>query len=214
MISPPRADNPNMKLYLTALAVFLPCFLFAQVRQISAEVPSASEVSSASEMPSASPDVSDRPAVPVSYRGITLGMELDAVKEALLADSVFGYRGERDVSLLPGENRTLIETSGSLFIRRAWFQFFGGKLYIMTFQLDTEHVDYYSLYTSLTVKYGEPSILDPSKSLWTDDICTLTLERPLTVKYVDKAVFESLVSASGTKKAEYDVSRENFINDF
>jgi len=187
-----------MKLPLAALAVLLPCFLFAQVRPISAEIPAAAGPA----------------AVPVSWRGISLGMDLEAVKEALLADPVFGYRGERDVSLLPGENRTLIETSGSIFIRRAWFQFYDGKLYIMTMQLDAEQVDYYSLYNSLAGKYGEPSILDPSKALWTDDSCTLSLERPLTVKYVDKKVFESLLSASGAKKADYDISRENFINEF
>ena len=43
--------------------------------------------------------------LPNGYAGIKLGMSMDAVKEALQKDGQFGYRGERDVSLLPGENR-------------------------------------------------------------------------------------------------------------
>ena len=37
-------------------------------------------------------------------------MSLDATKSALKSNSDFGYNGDRDVSLLPGENRVLIET--------------------------------------------------------------------------------------------------------
>ena len=49
--------------------------------------------------------------LPQGYRSIKLGMSVEETKKALKADSLFGYRGERDVSLLPGENRMLIETS-------------------------------------------------------------------------------------------------------
>ena len=101
--------------------------------------------------------------------------------EFALADPLYGYRGERDVSLLPGENRSLIETSGPSFIRRAWFQFYDDKLYIMTFTLDPEKIDYYSVYSKLVAKYGEPASLDPRKAVWGDDKTTLSLERPLTV---------------------------------
>jgi hypothetical protein len=152
--------------------------------------------------------------LPDSYRSITLGMNLDAVKEALFADMLFGYRGERDVSLLPTLNRTLIETSGSSFISRSWFQFNEEKLYIMTFNLDTSKVDYFSVYSQLVEKYGEPKTLDPRKALWQDERIILTLERPLTVKYVDAAVFASLLDQSGADMAVIDLLREDFVNEF
>lgn len=152
--------------------------------------------------------------VPNAYRSISLGMKLDAVKEQLLADSLFGYRGERDVSLLPTMNRSLIETEGNSFIRRAWFQFYEENLYVMIFNLDSEKVDYYSIYSSLVSKYGEPGSLDPHKSEWTDGKVTLTLERPLTVKYVDAEVFAKLLDSSGAEKAMSDIMRETFINEF
>ena len=70
-------------------------------------------------------------ALPAEYRSIRLGMGIDAVKEALKQDAVFGYRGERDVSLLPTENRSLIESAGSYFISRSWFQFYKDNLSLL-----------------------------------------------------------------------------------
>jgi len=154
------------------------------------------------------------PSVPESYRSISLGMDMDAVKEALLADSLFGYRGERDVSLLPTMNRSLIETVGQSFVKRSWFQFYEEKLYIMTFNLDSEKVDHYSVYSALVGKYGEPVSLDPRKAVWSDDRVTMSLERPLTVKYVDTEVFKSLLDESGADRAATDIQRESFISDF
>ncbi len=162
----------------------------------------------------AKPGATEAPAVPESYRSITLGMDMDAVKEALLADSLFGYRGERDVSLLPTKNRSLIETVGLSFIKRSWFQFYEEKLYIMTFNLDSDLVDYYSIYSALVEKYGEPVSIDPRKAVWSDDRVTLSLERPLTVKYVDSEVFKSLLDESGAGRAAADIGRENFISEF
>jgi len=156
----------------------------------------------------------EAPAVPNTYRSISLGMDMETVKKQLLSDGIFGYRGERDVSLLPFKNRSLIETSGTSFIRRSWFQFYKDSLYIMIFNIDPERMDYYSLYSTLVGKYGEPKTLDPQKALWSDERVTLTLERPLTVKYVDAAVFQSLLDADTTGKAASDVLREEFIGDF
>lgn len=149
-----------------------------------------------------------------TYRSVTLGMGMDEVKAALLADPIFGYRGDRDVSLLPTMNRTLIETSGYSFIKRSWFQFRDDSLYIMTFSLDPSLVDYYSIYKSLVSKYGEPSALDPHKAAWSDSAVTLTLERPLTVKYVDTAAFADIIDSSGAAKAASDILREDFVNGF
>jgi hypothetical protein len=156
----------------------------------------------------------DASALSGTFRNIALGSGMASVKELLLADSVFGYRGERDVSLLPGENRTLIETSGLAYIKRAWFQFLEDKLYIMTFSLDPDKVDYYSIYTHLVEKYGEPVSLDPRKAVWEGEGVTLSLERPLTVKYVDSETFASLLEKDTTGKAASEISREGFINEF
>lgn len=152
--------------------------------------------------------------LPDTYRSISLGMDVDSVKEQLKKDSLFGYRGERDVSLLHTENRVLIETAGSSFIARSWFQFHEDRLYVMIFRLDPERIDYFSVYSALVEKYGEPESLDPRKALWSDERVTLTLERPLTVKYVDKTVFAELVESDTTGRAMSDVLREEFLREF
>jgi len=152
--------------------------------------------------------------LPTSYRGLHLGMGLEEAQDALLADGLFGYRGERDLSLLPGDSRTLIETAGPSFIRRSWFQFHEGTLWSMIFTLDPGRIDYYSIYTTLVAKYGEPHSLNPSRARWADDRVILTLERPLTIKYLDAVVFETLLAESFAGRAASDILREEFLEDF
>lgn len=152
--------------------------------------------------------------LPAGYREINLGMNMDAVKESLLKDSIFGYRGERDISLLPGKNRSLIETRGSSNIKRAWFQFYEDNLYIIIIQMDTDKIDYYSMYSALTSKYGEPLSIDPKRAIWKNETVSMILERPLAIKYIDLKVFNELLEKSQTDKAYSDILREEFINDF
>jgi len=189
--------------------ICLLCLVF-----FSAALGAQTSTAAASASTTADKSATSAAAVPTSYRKVTLGSSMDGVKQALLADPLFGYRGERDVSLLSGENRTLIETFGTAFITRAWFQFSDDKLYIMTFNLDAEKVDYYSIYSHLVEKYGEPVTMDPRKSIWDDGKVTMSLERPLTLKYVDDEIFKKLLEKDTTVKATSDITRESFINDF
>ena len=153
-------------------------------------------------------------ALPAEYRSIRLGMGIDAVKEALKQDAVFGYRGERDVSLLPTENRSLIESAGSYFISRSWFQFYKDNLYTMIFKLNTDTVDYYSVYSKFCKKYGEPASINPQRAVWENEHTRVVIERPLIVKYIDLTVFNELISQSTTEKAASETNRQNFIDGF
>ena len=153
-------------------------------------------------------------ALPAEYRSIRLGMGIDAVKAALKQDAVFGYRGERDVSLLPTENRSLIESAGSYFISRSWFQFYKDNLYTMIFKLNTDTVDYYSVYSKFCEKYGEPASINPQRAVWEDEHTRVVIERPLIVKYIDLTVFNELISQSTTEKAASETNRQNFIDGF
>jgi hypothetical protein len=153
--------------------------------------------------------------LPDGFEGITLGMTVDEVKSALLKNLEFGYRGDRDVSLLPGENRVLIETdasrTGYSYLSRCWFQFYQDKLYIITINLNQEKMDHYSIFSTLCKKYGNPNSLDPEKSLWQNDTVIMTLERPLTLKYTDKAVFDKLQNESLVNKSAQEMSRDEFL---
>ncbi|MDR0323831.1 MAG: hypothetical protein LBI12_05220 [Treponema sp.] len=152
--------------------------------------------------------------LPRQFRKFSLGMDLDDLKTNLLGDSYFNFRGDRDVSFIPVREQSLVETTGSSFIRRAFFQLRDGQVFIMSFSLNTQMVDHYSIFTQFTEKYGEPSWLDPGIAVWETDETRIAIERPLTVKYIDKVVFEDIVNESGLVESGYVRLRQDFINEF
>jgi hypothetical protein len=151
---------------------------------------------------------------PQGFRGIELGMGLEQVKQLLAADPLFDYRGDPDISFLPLPPQTLIETSGSSFIKRAYFQFDREKLFIMILSMDPDRLDYYTLYSTLSGKYGEPTSLDPTEAVWDFEQLRLSLERPLNVKYIDSAVFEALKEEGRVQEDLWEISKDNFLEQF
>jgi hypothetical protein len=159
--------------------------------------------------------VIDTPAqLPRSFRGLSLGMSLDELKTALKVDPAFVFRGDRDVSFLPNSNQNLVDSAGSDFIKRAFFQIKDDAVFVMTFEMNTEKVDHYSVFTTFSNKYGGPLLLDPKQSEWEDDETRVYIERPLTVKYIDKNVFDSIVSESSIAESSFVLRRQEFLNDF
>jgi hypothetical protein len=154
------------------------------------------------------------PALPRQFRELFLGMNLDDLKEVLLKDDSFNFRGDRDVSFLPIREQSLVETTGSLFIRRAFFQLRDGEVFIMSFSLNTEIIDHHSVFTQFVEKYGQPSRLDPRSAVWETDETRISIERPLTVKYIDKIVFDDIVNESGLLESSQVRLRQEFLNEF
>jgi hypothetical protein len=153
-------------------------------------------------------------ALPRSFRELSLGMSLDELRAALTADELFNFRGERDVSFLPRRTESLVETTGLSFIRRAFFQLYEDRVFIMAFSLDASLVDHYSVYTALVRKYGEPATLNPREAVWEAEGIRVAVERPLTVKYIDMAVFNRLVAESEAAESAELLLRQEFLNDF
>jgi hypothetical protein len=152
--------------------------------------------------------------LPRSYRELSLEMSLDELKNALMQDTLFVFRGDRDVSFLPIQEQTLIETTGLSFIRRAFFQLEEGKLFIMSFTLDPSLIDHYSVFTQFVEKYGEPNSLNPRQAVWENNVSRISIERPLTIKYIDKIVFDKLIEQSNATEASELELRRDFLNDF
>ncbi|MDR0554694.1 MAG: hypothetical protein LBG76_07855 [Treponema sp.] len=153
-------------------------------------------------------------ALPRSFRELRLGMGLDDLKSVLQQDELFRFRGDRDVSFLPFREQSLVETTGATYIRRAFFQLREGELFIMAFSLDSGMVDHYSVYTSFVKKYGEPASLSPAEAVWENDDTRIAIERPLTVKYIDKKVFNDIIAESKAAESSELKQREDFLNDF
>ena len=155
--------------------------------------------------------------LPHGYKNITLGMSLEETKENLVKDPDFGYHGDRDVSLIPNSSKTLIETDaehglGSNFLTRCWFQFTFDELYIITININPAKMDYYSIFTKLTEKYGEPDSFTPQAATWKNDEVTMSLEKPLTLKYIDNKLFEQTQNYKKKKKSPTEITREMFLD--
>ena len=148
------------------------------------------------------------------FRAIQLGMALEDVKQELLSDPYFDYRGDPDVSFLPRTYQSLIECRGNAYIERAFFQFDDERLSIIILVLDRSILDHYSIFTRLNTRYGPFSSLDPEKVTWTSEQTVLTLERPLTVKYIDRAVFDDKQERGRAEEDLRKLARQRFIENF
>jgi hypothetical protein len=158
--------------------------------------------------------VAETAALPRSFRGFALGMSLEELKSALSADAEFVFRGDRDVSFLPDSNQNLVDSAGRGMIKRAFFQIKDDAVFVMAFEMNTEKIDHYSVFTAFSGKYGGPLALDPRQSEWEDGETRVYIERPLTVKYIDKIVFDGIVSESRAAESSAAILREEFLEDF
>ncbi|GHV32786.1 hypothetical protein AGMMS4952_23830 [Spirochaetia bacterium] len=157
--------------------------------------------------------------LPRSFLNIFLGIGLETLKAYLRDDDSFNFREDRDVSLLPSAlpsapEETLVETQGSDFIRRAMFQLRTGEVFIMSFTLNTALVDHYSVFTAFVKKYGEPTHLSPREAVWETEETRVSIERPLTVKYIDKNSFPGLVQGATANGERELLRRTKFLDGF
>ena len=152
--------------------------------------------------------------VPRSFGEIALGLSLEEARQRLQGDRNFLYRGPPDVSLRPFDQEESIETEGRGFMERGAFHFADDTLYIITLFINEERLDYFTLYRTLTGKYGEPVELSPREAVWENEATRLVLERPLTVKYIDRRLFESRVTGGRMEESLRAESREIFLDQF
>ena len=152
--------------------------------------------------------------VPDRFGNIVLGMSMEDIKKELQADGNFNFRGGPDISILRRPDQSLIECRGYDFIERAFFQFKEDSLYSITILLNQELLDHYSLFTTLSGKYGNPDKLDPERSIWESETNILALERPLQIKYMDRDVMEGITTEGKIDISLSELSREQFLEQF
>jgi hypothetical protein len=140
-------------------------------------------------------------------------MDLEELKDALADDGLFAFRGDPDISFLPAREENLVETTGLSFIRRAFFQLRERRVFIMAFSMDPRRIDHYSVFVSLVKKYGEPARLNPREAVWENDETRVSLERPLTVKYIDMTVFRAIMGEAKAEEAAEVFLRQGFLNE-
>jgi hypothetical protein len=160
------------------------------------------------------PGLSAQAALTPGFDVFRLGMSLNELKAALKNNSFFLYSGEPDVTILSRPNTNLIDVPGITYFSRGVFQVIDGRLYSMTFELNPDQLDYFGMYTALTKKYGEPTALDPSSARWESAAVRLSLEKPLTVKYIDMPVYQKMQKDGRAQEALTNLTREKFLENF
>jgi hypothetical protein len=211
----PRATSIALAL-IAGLAIATPLAMPAQTSPAPVApapgAPAAPAPDAAAPPASANASPAEGPKGPASsFRGIELGSDREAVIAALKKDPIFSFRGPEDLSLLPSPNQSLIEVSGTSFVKRGYFQFYDGKLWVMILELNPDKVDHYSIYTSLVAKYGEPQSLDPKEVRWEGAKTRMALERPLTLRYMDLEVYAKLREGAGAKASAQELDRQGFL---
>lgn len=161
-----------------------------------------------------SSSLEDAPVLKRGFRGVFLGDDVDTVKEKLEKDTLFFYRDSIDVSMNPDRDDIIIETKAWKYITSAHYQFYKGRLALIVLEMDTEILDYFGMYRTLSEKYGEPFFFSPSVVKWQDDSTIIVLERPLTVKYIDKKTDEEIRQGGQILKSTEDVARDAFLKEF
>jgi len=138
--------------------------------------------------------------LPSGFMNITLGMDIESVKKELESNSWFDYRGEPDVSMLMSGQQQLIESRGYSFISKGYFQFYNERLFIITLVFDSERLDFYTMHSMLESKYGKASRIDPNGAYWDSNTVNFHLEKPLSLKYMDKKALDEI--SEGRKEIE------------
>ena len=84
----------------------------------------------------------------------------------------------------------------------------------MIIELNKDKIDYYTLFNTLSEKYGKYNSFSPEIVMWQINNITLLLDRPVTVKYIDKGVFDSLKEQGRPGKSSDILSLERFLEQF
>ena len=204
------SDNNNMRNLVSITSVILLSVFFV----INAAAQSDIVIENTDAVDNEAAAQTDFEPLPSGYSGIELGMPVETVKNMLFDSPNFSYRGEPDVSMSPVKKQTVIDCDGVLYIDRGHFQFHDDGLYLITMVMDPEYIDHFSIYTKLRGKYGEPVSLDPERTVWDDGKIRISLERPLSLKYIDLEVFRRLQEESSSDKSMEALLRQDFLDSF
>ncbi|MFP4210707.1 MAG: hypothetical protein ACLFR8_05660 [Alkalispirochaeta sp.] len=148
------------------------------------------------------------------FRDVELGASFDVTESALIRDPAFQYRGRPDITMALSDRERVIDTRGRVYMERGVFSFHDNRLFSISLYLSRRRLDYFQLFDQLRERYGDPRDLDPERAIWEDGTTRIELERPLTVRYLDLAMFEERRDRAETAEALEEVTREQFLEEF
>ncbi len=142
----------------------------------------------------------------VGYMGIHIGMSRDQVLAAAESNDLMTVPTNRDVDFFPVEEREILTLSVKPEIPFMYLQFFEDVLYAITVIFDERYMDFYTLSSAVTQRYGEYTSLTPQWRQWRLDRVTVKVEKPAVVKYIALHDFLKAASFEG-KASNFDLER-------
>lgn len=144
------------------------------------------------------------------FGDLILGASLAQISERLNNSTYFAFDEAVNVSVIPLSQNALISVDGTDYIERGFLQFDGDALISIQLILNPRQLDHFSLYRAMSEKYGEPDSLNPKVISWQSEIVSVSIERPLILKYIDLRYFDAEQRRAETEQQ----GKESALDDF
>jgi hypothetical protein len=156
-------------------------------------------------------DTNENTALAAGYRDFKLGQTMEEVRTVLRTSDDFIVRKEEILTIRLEPDTEIISSEGRGFIDKGYFHFHEDSLFQILLKIDEKKIGYYVLLKQLTGRYGDPALFTPQFAEWDDGVTTITLEKPCTLKYRDRTVWQELTSGDVTSDVLMEKTRLRFL---
>lgn len=148
------------------------------------------------------------------FDNIEIGMTKEQTEAALMRSGFFRYTGKPDISFRPGSDDPILYVEGLQYVREAYFQFRDDRLYSIIVVLNTNLIDYGTFFRNFRERFGDPLTINPTAASWENGVIRLRLEKPLSVQYLDLAVFNRITEEAQIQTSAGEYSRDLLLQAF
>lgn len=197
-----------MKKTFLILIFFISIFMLGYAQQDDNSVDLNSREQSLQD--SSDTQLAERP-LPKGINGIELGMKSSEVIERLVGNELFSYV-PKYFRMSSKYEKSILSVEGRGFIDMAYFYFSEDDILVsFSLFLKDEYISYGTVFSDFQNKYGR-SVLTPEEAKWADGNVSISVEQPLSIKFV---LEEYIPSNEGeVQKEELVLDREKFLDYF
>jgi hypothetical protein len=149
-----------------------------------------------------------------SFEVLNLGMSYEETLQVLQESAYFNFRGLADVSLRPSSGDPILQVQGNGYVQDGILQFHENTLFSLTLIINQQDFAYSTFYKSFTEQYGNPNELNPNRAVWENVTTRISLEKPLSIQYLDMTTFNRLLEESLIQKSAEMFSKDIFLEEF
>ncbi len=189
-----------MKKLLTALIFFL-ILNTSQISYSVTTLPQSDETSDGQNM-----------VLSNGYKEIRLGMTLEEVRQIINSMPEFNPIREEILQIRIEPDKQILTTEGYSFVSKAYFHFDNDRLYQILLKFNQNKIGYFNLLSTFRSRFGEPAFINPSKSYWQNERVRITIEKPATIKYLDRQIWNSIIGSGNQEDSDFIILRNDLLN--